>query len=214
MNHVSRSLALLGAVALTAGGVSTLTGTQVPVPGLTAQTVGATAVAADEYGVDAVHSSVVFKIKHGGVSFFYGSFAGMEGKFRIDTANPSNTMLDISVETASVNSNNARRDGHLKSPDFFNAEQFPKMTFKSTSAEAGADGTVMVTGELSYRGKTQTVTVPITMTGEAQSSRGARQGFHTEFTIKRSDFGGTYGIENGSLSDEVTLIVSLQGIRG
>lgn len=214
MNHFARTASLLVAGTLAVGTIASLSGTQVPVPGLSAQQVGATAIAADEYAVDPVHSSVVFKIKHGGVSYFYGTFASMDGKFRIDSANPANTMVDVSVETASVNSNNSRRDGHLKSPDFFNADQFPQMTFKSTSAEAGPDGTVKVTGDLTYRGQTKTITVPIKMTGEAQSSRGARQGMHTEFTIKRSDFGGSYGIENGSLSDEVTLIVSLQGIRG
>ncbi len=214
MNRIARSLSLLAAASLTVGAVASLSGTDSTLPVLSAQTAGATSIAADEYGVDAVHSSVVFKIKHGGVSYFYGSFAGMDGKFRIDSENPSNTMVDVSVETASVNSNNSRRDNHLKSPDFFNAEQFPKLSFKSTGAEAGADGAVNVTGELTYRGQTKAITVPVTVTGEAQSSRGARQGFHAEFTIKRSDFGDTYGVENGSLGDEVTLIVSLQGIRG
>jgi polyisoprenoid-binding protein YceI len=214
MKPMTRSLSLLAAASLTVGAVASISGTQAVVPGFGSQTAGATTVAADAFGVDSVHSSVVFKVKHGGVSFFYGSFASMDGTFRIDAANPSNTMVDVSVETGSVNSNNSRRDGHLKSPDFFNAEQFPQLTFKSTSAKAGADGVVEVTGDLTYRGRTQSITVPIEVTGEAQSSRGMRQGFHTEFTIKRSDFGGTYGIENGSLSDEVTLIVSLQGIRG
>ncbi|MFG0293757.1 MAG: YceI family protein [Phycisphaerales bacterium JB050] len=214
MNRVSRSLALLSAAALTVGAISSLSGTEVPVPGLVAQPVSATAVSADEFVVDGVHSSVVFRIKHGGVAYFYGSFASMEGTFRIDAADPANTMLNVSIETGSVNSNNTRRDGHLKSPDFFNAEQFPKMTFKSTSAEAGADGIVKVTGDLSYRGKTKSITVPIKITGEAESNRGMRQGFHTEFTINRSDFGDTYGVENGALSDKVTLIVSLQGVRG
>jgi len=161
-----------------------------------------------------VHSSVVFKIKHGGIGYFYGTFAGFDGKFRISTENPSETMIDVSVETASVNSNNSRRDGHLKSPDFFNAEQFPKLSFKSTSAKAHDDGTIHVTGDLTYRGQTKSITVPVTKTGEGETRQGYKQGMHTEFTIKRSDFGDNWGIDNGGLSDEVTLIVSFQGVRG
>jgi len=214
MNRIARSLSLLAAATLTVGGISSLSGTQVSLAGLSTQTVNATAIASDEFGLDAVHSSVVFKIKHGGIGYFYGTFAGFDGKFRIDTENASNTMIDVSVETASVNSNNSRRDAHLKSPDFFNAEQFPRLSFKSTSAKAHDDGTIHVTGDLTYRGRTHSITVPVTKTGEGETRQGHRQGMHTEFKIKRSDFGDNWGIDNGALSDEVTLIVSLQGVRG
>ena len=214
MTRFTTTASLIAAGTLGLGLFAAVTGTQNPVAGLTAQPAIATSALADEFAVDGVHSSVVFKIKHGGVSYFYGSFAAVDGKFRIDINEPSNTVIDVAVDTGSVNSNNTRRDGHLKSPDFFNADQFPKLTFKSTGATSGADGMVMVTGDLSYRGQTKSITVPVDVTGEAESRRGMRQGFHSEFTFKRSDFGGSYGIENGSLGDEVTIIVSLQGVRG
>lgn len=214
MNRITSSLALLAAGSLSIAAISTFSGTPATLPAIGAQTVGASTITADEFAVDAVHSSVVFRVKHAGVSYFYGTFAGFEGKFRVDADNPANTMIDVAVETNSVNSNNSRRDAHLKSPDFFNAEQFPKLTFKSTGARAHSDGTIHVTGDLTYRGRSQTVTVPVTKTGEAQTRQGYKQGFITEFTIKRSDFGDTWGIDNGALGDEVTLIVSLQGVRG
>ncbi|MFU8828107.1 MAG: YceI family protein [Phycisphaerales bacterium] len=214
MKITTRSLCLIGAGSLALGAFASLSGTQATLPGLGAQPVRATAIAGDDFVVDAVHSSVVFRIKHMDISHVFGRFNDPEGSFNIDAENPEKTMIDVRVRTANVDTANSSRDNHLRSPDFFNANQFPNLTFKSTSARAHTDGTIHVTGDLTYRGVTKSITLPVTKTGEGDTRQGYKQGFITEFTIKRSDFGDTWGIDNGALADQVTLIVSLQGKRG
>src|SRR5690606_10549831 len=100
--------------------------------------------------------------------------------------------------------------GHLKSNDFFNVEQFPTITFKSTKIEEAEEGALKVTGDLTLHGVTKSVVVEV---DQAQKSgqRGAFAGLGTEFTIKRSDFDMTYGLDNNALGDEVTLLIGIEG---
>lgn len=165
------------------------------------------------FQVDAVHSAVVFRVGHLGVANFWGRFNSISGSFTYDEANPAASMFDITVPTESVDTGNAARDRHLKTPDFFNAREFPNITFKSTGIEAATSEKWNVTGDLSLHGVTKPVTATIEWIGEGQTSQGHKRGFEATFIIKRSDFGMNYGLEGNAIGDEVKLIVAVEGVN-
>lgn len=189
--------------------------------GLTMLPAGAPAVAqtpassapVGAFELDAVHSAVVYRVKHMDVAYFYGTFDKMEGAFSIDPANLDATNVTIKIDAESVDSNNKGRDDHLKGPDFFSVKEFPDITFTSTKAtKTGAD-TFDLAGNLTFRGVTKPITAKGTFTGKGAGRRGGEiAGLEAKFTIKRSDFGNNYMVGKG-LSDEVDLIVSLEGAR-
>ncbi|MBI1319074.1 MAG: polyisoprenoid-binding protein [Candidatus Hydrogenedens sp.] len=164
----------------------------------------------DTYELDASHTSIVFKISHMGFSHTYGMFPGVEGTLTFDAEHLDEASIEATVQAASVNTMNEARDGHLKNEDFFNVEKFPVISFKSSKWEAGEDGLYKVTGDLSLLGKSKEITIDVKHVASGEGMKGElRQGFETEFTIKRSDFGMDYGV-GGPLGDEVTLVVSLE----
>ncbi|GJM25274.1 MAG: polyisoprenoid-binding protein [Phycisphaerae bacterium] len=165
---------------------------------------------ADEYTIDGGHSSILFRVMHKKSAPFYGRFNAVSGTFSID-ADPSKSSFDVTVKTDSIDSNNKKRDGHLKSPDFFNALEFPTLSFKSTKVEAGKEGALKVTGDLTCHGVTKSITIDVAITGSNEGPRGASKGIETIFTIKRSEFGMSYGLEGGMLGDDVKIIVALEG---
>lgn len=120
--------------------------------------------------------------------------------------------LEITIKTASVDTANAKRDQHLRGPDFFDAKQFPVMTFKSKSVKKTGDKTYSMTGELMAKGVKKTITVPVEHTGTGQSRGGKTLvGALSTFKIKRSDYGIDYML--GGLSDEVELIISIEAAQ-
>ncbi len=168
--------------------------------------------AADSYTIDPVHSAVIFKAHHLGAAWVYGMFTEMSGTIAYDAANPAASSIDLTVVTDSLTTHAAQRDTHLKSPDFFNSKQFPKITFKSKSVSKVDDKTLSVTGDLSLHGVTKPVTAKITLTGSGKNPQGVQIiGFETAFTVKRSDYGITYWIPQ--IDDEVPLIISLEGMK-
>jgi len=164
----------------------------------------------EKFTIDEVHSSAIFRVQHMGAGLFYGRFNKVEGTIVFDGKNTLE--LDVAVSIESVDSGNERLDGHLKSPDFFNAREFPKMTFKSRSAKSTADKKFEVTGDLTIRGVSKPLAVELEWTGTADMGRGKRCGFETVFTIKRSDFGVSYGVADGVVGDETKVIVGLEGV--
>lgn len=165
------------------------------------------------FEVDPVHSSAVFGVKHMNVTNFYGTFDKLSGKFLINTADIAKSMIDVSIDAASVDSNNPGRDDHLKGPDFFSVKEFPSITFKSKSFSKGTgENTFSVTGDLTFRGVTKPVTATLEHTGSGAGPKPGvtLQGFESRFTFKRSDFGAAYLAGKG-LSDEVHMIVSFEG---
>lgn len=169
------------------------------------------AMADGKYDLDSAHASYVFKIKHAGVSYTYGMFTESSGKFTIDDKDPSKSSFDVTIKAASINTGNAKRDEHLKGPDFFNTKEFPNITFKSTKVVAGKDGALEVTGDFTMRGTIKPVTLTLKKVGEGEFPPGTKRiGYATETTIKRSDFGIKYGLPNGA-SDEVDLMISFEG---
>lgn len=171
---------------------------------------GAGAAPAD-YAVDPVHSSVIFRVKHAGVAYVYGRFNTFSGTFRIDDENPANANVSMTVDVASVDTGNEKRDQHLKSPDFFNVAQFPRMTFESTSVTKKADDRYAVKGDLTLHGKTNPVEIEMAKTGEG-TWRGARiVGFEGTTTLKRSDYGMTNMLD--AVGDEIRFTIAVEARR-
>jgi polyisoprenoid-binding protein YceI len=169
---------------------------------------------ATTYTVDAVHSAVLFKIKHLDVSWFYGFFTRVSGTIVHDAANPANSTVEITIPADSLFSNNRDRDAHLKGPDFFNTEQFPEITFRSTSVEGLDGGDLRVTGDLTLHGVTRQITFDAEFGGERDAGArfGYRAGWEATFTVNRSDYEMGF-LAGPILGDEVTLTVSLEGLR-
>ncbi|MBV9658813.1 MAG: YceI family protein [Verrucomicrobia bacterium] len=168
--------------------------------------------AADTFKIDPVHSSVGFSAMHLGVTNFYGRFNDISGTIVFDQADPSKSSVELSVPVESVDTHNPKRDQHLKSPDFFNAKQFPALTFKSNKVEAGSDGSYKVTGDFTLHGITKPLTVEFKKGGEGKGMQGeVRAGGETHFTIKRSDFGMNF--MQGAVGDEITISLSLEGVK-
>lgn len=166
--------------------------------------------AKETFNIDSVHSTAIFRVQHLGAGNFYGRFNELEGT--IDWDAEGGPSFDVSINIESVDSGNEALDKHLKNADFFDAKQFPTMTFQSTSAKKmGDDWKVM--GEMTMHGVTKAVEVDMEFVGRADVGRGDRVGFETTFTVKRSDFGMKWGVENGALGDATKIIVSLEGIK-
>jgi polyisoprenoid-binding protein YceI len=145
--------------------------------------------AADAFTVDPVHSSVAFKIEHAGISSIMGRFNEVAGDFVIDKQEPANTSFTMSIKAGSVDTNNAKRDEHLRSPDFFNAKQFPLLAFKSTSVKP-VEGGYEVKGDFTMHGVTRPIAFVLRGGKEVEFPKGTRRtGFTTALTLRRSDFG-------------------------
>jgi polyisoprenoid-binding protein YceI len=169
------------------------------------------AYAAETYKLDPAHTSVVYRVKYSGVTFVYGRFNGPTGTFVFDESSPAKSSIDMQVDANNIDTAVAKRDNHLKSPDFFNAAEHPAVTFKSTSVKKIDSDTYQVTGDLMLLGKSRKLTVNAKDTGSGKDPWGNfRRGFETSFTIKRSDFGMDFML--GGVSDEVGITVSVSGI--
>ena len=169
------------------------------------------AAAPVNYEVDTVHSSLIFRIKHLDVGFTYGRFNDFSGKMVVDEASPAGSSVEITAQIASVDTNNAKRDQHLRSPDFFNANQFPTMTYKSTAVSKSGDE-YSVQGNLTLHGVTKAVTIKMKKTGEGKDPRGNELiGFEGTMTIKRSDFG--MDKMSQAVGDWVWITVAVEAIK-
>jgi len=164
--------------------------------------------APESWAVDPVHSSLVFKVQHNGVSNFYGMFKEFSGRISLD-AEPSKCSVNFTVQAASVDSRNPKRDQHLNSPDFFSTKEFPTIEFKSSKVEKAGDGW-SVTGQLTLHGVSKDVTVNVVQTGKVKGEKGAKAGFESHFSVKRSDYGMDWGLDNGALGDEVDVTLSVE----
>ena len=173
-----------------------------------------TADRAAAWNLDASHSSVLFRIKHLDVSNFWGRFDKVEGSMVWDEADLTKCSVTIEIDAASVDTNNAERDTHVKGPDFFDTAHFPKMTFKSSSVKKkeGADSYELA-GDLTFHGVTKAMTLEIRKVGSAETRMGTRCGFDCRFTLDRSDFGvKTYPAT--ILGHEIEVLVALECVKG
>ena len=170
--------------------------------------------------VDPAHSSAEFKIKHMMISNVKGSFNGLSGVLTENRNDASLSSVDAAIDIASISTGDAQRDGHLKSADFFDAEKYPQMTFKSTKVEKKGEGDYSVTGDLTLHG----VTKPVTFAVEGPSAPGkdpwgnTRIGLSATAKINRKDFGLSWNaaLETGGIlvGEEVQIALEVQFIQG
>jgi len=160
------------------------------------------AVAQTTWKVDKSHSNVKFAVSHMVVSEVEGSFRMFDGSLVASKADLSDAVINFSVDVNSVNTDNERRDVHLKGDDFFNAEKFPKMSFVSKSMKPLGNNKYALTGDLTIRDITKTVTFDVTFGGQVNTQNGgAKAGFKAKATIDRLAFGLKWdkALETGSL---------------
>jgi polyisoprenoid-binding protein YceI len=168
--------------------------------------------------VDTVHSCAMFRVRHMGAGFFWGRFNDVAGTIAFNPADAKSLGMDITIDVDSVDSGHPDLDKHLKSPDFFDSKEFPRITFKSTSVKQvpttkRSDDPVIawdVTGTFSMRGVSKELTARVHYWGAADMGRGTKAGFEATFKIKRSEFGVNYGVEQGALGDMVTVTAAFE----
>jgi polyisoprenoid-binding protein YceI len=165
-------------------------------------------VATGAYKIDPAHSYAIFRITHLGVGANYGAFEKLGGTFE---QTDDGLKVEATIDVESINTFNEARDKHLKGPDFFNAKQFPQMTFKSTAAKKNETG-YEVTGDLTIKGTTKSITVDLKKVGEGKGMQGeARVGYETMFTINRLDYGITWN--PGAVGNDVAITVAFEATK-
>ena len=167
--------------------------------------------------LDPTHTTLSFVTRHAMVTKVRGSFEKFEGSAVVDAANPAASSLDVKIETASVDTRNADRDGHVRSGDFLDVETYPTITFRGSEFAIKGD-VVDVTGDLTIRGVTKQITIPFEFQGAAKDPFGNnRIGFEGETTISRADFGLTWNaaLETGGflVADKVVLEFEVSAIE-
>ncbi len=167
---------------------------------------------AGNYKIDPAHSVAYFEVGHaGGISRFMGRFNDIAGELVVDT--PEKSKVKVDIKTDSVDTKHEGLDKHLKSPDFFNAVQFPIMNFTSTAVTLNAAGEGTLAGNLSLHGVTKPVTFKLRQIGSGQGMKGeTRVGYVATATIKRTDFGMGYGVPKAA-TDEVDLHINIEAIK-
>jgi polyisoprenoid-binding protein YceI len=168
------------------------------------------------YKVDPDHSGVGFTIRHF-VSNITGRFQDFDGVVKYDKANPAASSVSFTVQAKSIDTANGDRDNHLRSPDFFDAEKFPTWTFTSTSVKAVDADTLEVTGDMTIKGVTRKVTIPVDVLGSVKTPRGEKAGFETSFKLDRKEYGITWNraLDTGGaiLGDDVKVNISVEADR-
>lgn len=185
-------------------------------PGLAAGALlcGSASAEVEKYAIDTegAHAFVQFRIKHLGYSWLYGRFNDFGGEFTYDTQDPNNSSIVVDIKPASIDSNHAERDKHLRGADFLDVDQFPEASFKSTALALKEDGTGTLTGDLTLRGVTKPVTIEVEQIGTGPDPWGGyRRGFEGTTSLALKDFGIDYDL--GPASTEVEIILSIEGIR-
>lgn len=168
------------------------------------------------YRLDPEHSQVAFLVGHVGFASVLGRFGEVEGRFTFDAAAPSVSALVVEVETDSVDTGHKARDRHLRQEDFLWSDRHPTMTFAGTGFERTGERTGRLTGDLTLRGVTRPLTLEVTLNKVGQYPFGDRHhavGISARGTLKRSDFGMTYGVADGLVADRVELLIEAEGIR-
>ena len=170
------------------------------------------------WNIDAVHSQATFSVKHMMISTVRGQFNVLSGKLELHEAHPENSWVEAEVDVASINTRDAKRDGHLVSADFFDAAQFPKITFKSTKVEPVGNNEYRVTGDLTIHGVTKQETFHAEYSGQLKDLYGMqRAGFSVKGTINRKDFGLNWNValESGGVlvGDKVNIEIDLAAVQ-
>jgi polyisoprenoid-binding protein YceI len=171
-------------------------------------------VATRTYKIDPAHSEANFQVRHL-VTKVRGRFAKFDGTIQFDEASPESSSVEFTIDASSIDTNVGDRDTHLRSGDFFDVEKFKNLTFKSKRITKKGGDNYDVTGDLTIRGTTKEVTLPVTHLGKAKDPWGNEKlGFETEYTINRKDFGLNWNaaLETGGflVGDDVKVNMSIQ----
>ena len=170
-----------------------------------------------DYTIDASHTAIGFQARHAMVTSVRGNFKEFEGTAHVDANNPGNSKVDLTIAVNSVDTGSADRDGHLASADFFDIEKYPTITFRSTEVERDGDDWA-ITGDLTIKGVTKSVTIPFEFVGSAQDPFGnTRVGFEGEVAVNRKDWDLTWNaaLETGGVlvSEKVKLKFDVSAIK-
>jgi len=175
-----------------------------------------TVAAQSTYGIDTVHSNVGFKVRHL-VAKVTGQFTEFDGTITADFQHLDNSSVEFVIKTASIDTKNEKRDGHLRSPDFFDAEKFPEITFKSSKITKIDSDSYAVAGILSMHGVNNPVVLTVDFLGEMTAMGGTRAGFEVTTTVNRQDFGVSWNrtLDQGGfvLGDDVEININLEAVK-
>ena len=169
---------------------------------------------AADYVIDTekAHAFIQFRIKHLGYSWLLGRFNDFDGTFFYDETDPGASRTEVTIRTASIDSNHAERDKHLRSKDFLDVDKYPEARFISSGFTESADNTAVLTGNLTLHGVTRPVTIDVKQIGHGPDPWGGqRRGFEGTITLKLADYGIDYDL--GPAAREVELFLSVEGIR-
>jgi polyisoprenoid-binding protein YceI len=167
----------------------------------------------EKYTLDKPHTQIIFLASHLGFSHSIGKFTDYSGTFTFDRGNPANSYVEVTVNTDSLDLDDAKWNEHMKGPDFLDVAKFPQMIFKSTHIKVLSDSTADITGDLTLRGVTLPVLLHTTYNKSERHPFSGKyiSGFSARGIIKRSDFGMTYGLP--VLGDDVDIMLEVEGIR-
>jgi polyisoprenoid-binding protein YceI len=170
--------------------------------------------AAENYIIDTkgAHAFIQFRIQHLGYSWLYGRFNEFSGSFTYDENDPSKSDIEVIIKTASIDSNHAERDKHLRDKDFLDVKQFPEARFKSTGFKDNGDGTAVLSGDFTLHGVTKPINIDVQHIGNGPDPWGGyRRGFAGTTSFALADYNINYNL--GPKSREVEITLSIEGIR-
>jgi polyisoprenoid-binding protein YceI len=168
---------------------------------------------AETYELDQAHTEIGFKITHLVINKVHGTFDKFEGKVDYDEKNVEKSSVDVTIDAASIDTRNERRDKHLRSQDFFDADKNPQLTFRSKKVEKNKDaGGLLISGDLTMRGVTKPVVLETTITGKVEAMGHTHIGFEAKTKVNRMDYGIAWNkeVKDGTmmLGDEVEIEIS------
>lgn len=171
---------------------------------------------AQTWTLDKVHSRIGFSVLHMGISEFQGSFKGADATITASKADFSDATVEFKADVNNISTDNEMRDKHLKSPDFFDAEKYGTLSFKSTSFKKTGDKTFEVKGDLTFHGVTKPITLTAVLVGTATNPQSKKElaGFKVTGSFKRADFGFAPGMPAGMLGEDVNLIANTEFVKG
>jgi polyisoprenoid-binding protein YceI len=171
-----------------------------------------------DYSIDVAHTRIGFTARHAMVTSVRGSFQDFEGSAHLDATDPTKSSAKLAIKVASITTGQEQRDAHLRSPDFFDVETYPEMTFVSTSAEQLDDDTYRLSGDLTVKDVTRPVSIDFTFNGTAKDPYGnLRAGFEGQASLNRKEWGLTWNaaLETGGflVSDKVKLEFDVSAVK-
>lgn len=174
----------------------------------------AAAAVTEAWTVDKAHSSAEFKVRHF-MANVTGRFKSFDAVIHLDRTKPANSSVEFTIDAATIDTNNNNRDEHLRSPDFFDVAKHPTITFKSVSIKERSKDLYDVTGDLTMKGVTKRITIPVAFLGFGRGPRGTEKaGFEIETTINRKDYGIVWNrtLDEGGvmLGDDVKVTINLE----